>query len=191
MIILLKKKHIKKLFRLRNAFPFFHCRLFLKIKKNLIQLSKCVILFYVIVCKRNSYRKDIEQTPSNKLTKLITSYIEKSCSKSFSDASNSSDVEEEIIKQINTLKPFNMQPRKAIPKKAFVFEKENNCKGEINSTQQDRIGNIDWCKCGCKCKLIAAFAERFYLLLPLKSRSARAASSYSAFMGNCPTITTG
>ena len=176
---------------MRNAFPFFHCRLFLKIKKNLIQLSKCVILFYVIVCKRNSYRKDIEQTPSNKLTKLITSYIEKSCSKSFSDASNSSDVEEEIIKQINTLKPFNMQPRKAIPKKTFVFEKENNCKGEINSTPQDRIGNIDWCKCGCKCKLIAAFAERFYLLLPLKSRSARAASSYSAFMGNCPTITTG
>ena len=32
------------------------------------------------------------------------------CSKSFSDASNSSDIEEEIIKQINTLKLFDMEP---------------------------------------------------------------------------------
>ena len=37
---------------------------------------------------------------------------EKNCSKSFSDASNSSDIEEDIIKQINTPKPFNMEPRK-------------------------------------------------------------------------------
>ena len=34
-------------------------------------------------------------------------------SKSFSDASNSSDIKEEIIKQINTLKPFDMEPRNA------------------------------------------------------------------------------
>ena len=39
--------------------------------------------------------------------KVIVLFI---CSKSFSDASNSSDIEEEIIKQINTLKPFDMEP---------------------------------------------------------------------------------
>ena len=38
---------------------------------------------------------------------------------------------------------------KAILKKPFVSEEENNCVEEINLTPQDRIGNIDWCKCGC------------------------------------------
>ena len=78
--------------------------------------------------------------------------MEKICSKSFTDASNTSDIEEEIIKQINTLKPFDVEPCKAIPKKHFVSEEENNCEKEINLKRQDRIGNIDWCKCGCKCK---------------------------------------
>ena len=53
--------------------------------------------------------------------------MEKNSSKSFSDASNSSDIEEEIIKQIKTLKPFDMEPRKAISKKHFVPEEGNNC----------------------------------------------------------------
>ena len=66
-------------------------------------------------------------------------------SKSFSDANNSSDIEEEIIKEIKMLKPFNMVPCKAIPEKPFISEEENNCK-EINLTPQDRIGNISWCK---------------------------------------------
>ena len=66
--------------------------------------------------------------------------MEKNCSKFFSDASNSSDIEEEIIKQINTLKLFDMEPRKA--KKHFVSEEGNNCEEEISCTPQDRIGNI-------------------------------------------------
>ena len=58
--------------------------------------------------------------------------------KSFLDATrNSSDIEEEVIKQTNTFKPFDMEPRKAIPKKDFVLEKENNCEEEINLTRQD------------------------------------------------------
>ena len=58
--------------------------------------------------------------------------------KSFSDAPrNSSDLEDEVIKQTNTFKPFDMEPRKAIPKKDFVLEKENNCEEEINLTRQD------------------------------------------------------
>ena len=40
--------------------------------------------------------------------------MEKNCSRSFSDASNSSDIKDKIIKQINTLKPFDMDTRKAI-----------------------------------------------------------------------------
>ena len=64
--------------------------------------------------------------------------------KFFSNASNSSNVEEEIIKQMNTLKPFNVEPQKAITKKPFASEEENNCEEEINLTPQDRIGNIDW-----------------------------------------------
>ena len=39
--------------------------------------------------------------------------------KYISDASNSSDVEVEIIKQTNTLKPLNMEPCKAYPKNPF------------------------------------------------------------------------
>ena len=45
----------------------------------------------------NTYRKDIERTCFNKLTKLISNDMEKNYSKSISDASNSSDTEEEIF----------------------------------------------------------------------------------------------
>ena len=79
-----------------------------------------------ILFKRNMYRKDIEQTCLNKLTKLINSNMEKICSKSFSNANNSSEIKEEIIKHINTPKPFDMEPRKATPKKPFVSEEEND-----------------------------------------------------------------
>ena len=69
--------------------------------------------------------------------------MEKNCSKSFSDASNSSDIEEEIIKEMTTLKPFDMESRKAITKKHFVSEAESNCEQEINLTQQDRTSKTD------------------------------------------------
>ena len=55
----------------------------------------------------------------------------------FSDASNSSGIEEDVIKQLNTLKPFYTEPRKAIPKKTFVSEEENNREEEINLTPED------------------------------------------------------
>ena len=73
--------------------------------------------------------------------------MEKNCSKSFSEPCNSSDIKEEIIKQINTLKPFDMEPRRAIPKKLVASEEENNWEEEINLTPQDRIGNIDCYNC--------------------------------------------
>ena len=74
----------------------------------------------------------------------MSSEMEKNCSKSFSDASsNSSDIEEEVTKQVITLKPFDVEPRKAIPKKKILLEKENSCEEEINLTAQDRTGNID------------------------------------------------
>ena len=60
--------------------------------------------------------------------------MEKNCSKSFSDACNFSGIEEQIIKHINTLKPFYMKPRKAIPKKLLALEEENNFEKEINLT---------------------------------------------------------
>ena len=101
--------------------------------------------------------------------------MEKNCSKSFSEISNSSDIEEEIIKQINTLKPFDMEPYKDIPKKYFALGEENKREQEINLTPLDRIGNIDWRKCGCECKSMATFAESFCLFHRLKSRSARGA----------------
>ena len=41
------------------------------------------------------------------------------------------------------LRPFNMEPCKAIPKKPLVLVEENNCEGETNLMPQDRIGNID------------------------------------------------
>ena len=56
--------------------------------------------------------------------------MEKNCLKSFSDASNSIDIEEDIIKQVNMLKTFDMEPGKAVPKKPFVSEVENNCEEE-------------------------------------------------------------
>ena len=82
------------------------------------------------------------------------------CAKSFLDASsNSSNIEEEVTKQINKLKPFNMDPRKAISEKHFVSDKGNNCEEEINLIPQDRIGDIDSCKCRCECKPMVTFAE--------------------------------
>ena len=54
-----------------------------------------------------------------------------------------------------------MEPHKAIPKTPVVSQEENNCKEEINLTSQDGTGNINWCKYGCECKLIAIFAKSF------------------------------
>ena len=113
--------------------------------------------------------------------------MEKNCSKSFSNASNYSDIKEKIIKQLNTLKRFNMEPPRAIPKKHFVSEEENNCE-KINLTPQDRISNTDWWKCGYECKPMMIFAESFRLLVKLKSWNVRRASRHSTFMGNYPTI---
>ena len=74
----------------------------------------------------------------------MSSEVEKNCSKSFSDASsNSSDIKEEVTKQVITLKQFDMEPPKAILKKKILLEKENSCEEEINLTAQDRTGNID------------------------------------------------
>ena len=89
---------------------------------------------------------------------------------------------QEIIKQLNTPKTFDMEPRKAIPEKDFVLEEE------INLTIHYRINNTDWCKCEHQCKPMTTFAENFCLLLRLKSWSVREASSHSAFMDNYPTI---
>ena len=100
-----------------------------------------------ILFERNIYRTDNEQSSLNKLTKLISSDVEKNCWKSFFDTSSSSNIEEEIIKQINMLKPFDMEPRKAISKKPFVSKEKSNHEEEINLTPQGRIGNINWCKC--------------------------------------------
>ena len=58
--------------------------------------------------------------------------IWRKCSESFSDASQSSDIKEQIIKLINMLKPFNMEPCKAIFK-AFIklFEAaQRNCENK-------------------------------------------------------------
>ena len=54
--------------------------------------------------------------------------MEKNCSKFYSDASSSSDIDEEIIKHQtnNTLKPFDIELRNAIPRKHFVLEEKNN-----------------------------------------------------------------
>ena len=40
-------------------------------------------------------------------------------------------------------KPFDMEPRKATPKKYFVSEEENDCEEESNLTPHGRISNID------------------------------------------------
>ena len=78
-----------------------------------------------ISLKRNMYKKDIERMCLNKLTKS-------KFSKFLSNASISSVIEEEIIKQINTLKTLDMEPRKTILKEPFELEEENNCEEEIN-----------------------------------------------------------
>ena len=110
-------------------------------------------------------RKDIERKCLNKLAKL---------------RSSEPFIHLQIIIQINTLKLFDTEPCKAIPKKNFVSEEANNCEEKINLAPQDRIGNIDWCICRCECKLMATFAESFCLLLGINHRRVRGASRPSA-----------
>ena len=81
-----------------------------------------------------------------------------------------------------------MEPCKAISKKHFVWEEENHCEEETDLTPQDRIGNIDWCKCGCERKQMATVAKSFCLLLRLNFRGARGACHHSAFMENYSAI---
>ena len=66
-----------------------------------------------------------------------------------------------------------METRKAITKKHFVSEKENNCEEEINLRPQDRPSNIDQCKCGCEYNTTVTVAESLYLLVWLKPQSMR------------------
>ena len=145
------------------------------------------------MCKRKSYLKEICTEKiyfkffKNKPAKFINSDMEKKCSESSDASSNCSDIEEEVTKQMNMLKPFDMEPRKAIPNKIFVSEKEN-CQEEINLTPQDRIGNIDLTKSGCERKPMATFAKSLCILVRLNPQSMMGASHYSAFMGNCPII---
>ena len=73
----------------------------------------------------------------------------------------------------------NFFKKKYAQKKHFVLEKLNNYGEEINSTPQDRIDNIDLCRCGCECKPVATFGKSFCLLLRSKSRSAMGASRHS------------
>ena len=65
-----------------------------------------------------------------RLIKLINRDTDKNCSKSFSDSNDSSDIAEEIIKQISKLRPFDRslvflrsllyQERKIIVKKKLI-----------------------------------------------------------------------
>ena len=114
-----------------------------------------------ILFKRNMYRKDIERTCLNKLTKLKCSDMEKDYSNFFLMTATLQILKKRLLNKKNTLKPFDMELRKAIPKKLFVSEEENNCQEELNLTPQDKIGNIDWCKCEYECKLMAIFGESF------------------------------
>lgn len=47
--------------------------------------------------------------------------MEKNCQKFTSDTSNFSDIEKYLIKQLSTLKQFDMKPRNAIPKNIFCI----------------------------------------------------------------------
>ena len=71
-----------------------------------------------------------------------------------------------------------------------ILYRKNNCEKEINLAPQERIGNIDWCKCGWKSKPMATFGESLCLLVWLKTRSVSEASHHSAFMGNFPILAT-
>ena len=73
----------------------------------------------------------------------------------------------------------NFFKKKYAQKKHFVLENLNNYGEEINSTPQDRIDNIDLCRCACECKPVATFGESFCLLLRSKSRRAMGASRHS------------
>ena len=76
------------------------------------------------------YRKDIEQ-PVKTNWQINGQLYKKNCSKSFSDDINCSDIEEEIIKQIKMLKPFDMETRKAIPKKPFYRKRQITVKKKL------------------------------------------------------------
>ena len=61
----------------------------------------------------------------------IISDMEKNCSKFFSDASNSSDIEKEFIKQTNTLKPFNMNLARLFLKNILYRKKRITVKKKL------------------------------------------------------------
>ena len=75
-----------------------------------------------------------------------------------------------------------------------MYQKKINCKEEFNLTPQDKIANMDWCKSGCECKPMGAFAKVsvYCFASNLGARwehlTAMGASHHSAFMDNCPTI---
>ena len=41
---------------------------------------------------------------------------------------------------------------------AYMITRRNNCEEKTNLTSENRLDNIDWCKCGCECKPTGKFA---------------------------------
>ena len=103
--------------------------------KKLIYYLNVSLSFRSSRAKRNYLKEPCtEKIFSNLLKqtdKINRQLYKKNCSKSFSDDINCPDIEEEIIKQINMLKPFDMETRKAIPKKSFYRKRQITVKRKL------------------------------------------------------------
>ena len=82
--------------------------------------------------------------------------MENMSSSSMSDFSEVSDIEEELATKINTLVPFDMEPRKKIDDKNFELGADSF---EDHLLTTNRIGNIKWCKCGERCQAMKTEEE--------------------------------
>ena len=57
--------------------------------------------------------------------------MEKDCLKIFTVASNNSDIEEELMKEINTLKPFDMEPLRLSLRNLLYQKKKITVKNKL------------------------------------------------------------
>ena len=74
-----------------------------------------------------------------------------------SDIEASDSEEIEICTMVN-LKPYDMEPRRKCEHGEVEFTSQSNSSSD-NETEQERIGNIDWCDCGKNCRAMETHTE--------------------------------
>ena len=72
--------------------------------------------------------------------------------------SDSDDIE---IPNIHRLRPYDMEPRRKVDDHDLSTDIQSSDDSSDSETENERIGNNDWCVCGKKCRRMQTYTESY------------------------------